>query len=132
MSAERGGATQGSDAGGTSDPGPVEKEGGKDADLNSQIAGQMDRVSVLEIEANRLRLRGTEALPQRDWAKARAIAAEAKIAEAGAWKDPRFDEWRRLLAREVHPDHAKADGIEKVVRAEIFKTLWPQIERIGK
>jgi uncharacterized protein YhaN len=132
FAAERTGATQGSEADITSDPKPVEKESGNDASLNLQIASLMERVRISELEADRLRLRGREALRQRDWADARAIAAEAKIAEATAGKDPRFDELRRLLAREFHPDHAKADGIEKVVRAEIFKTLWPQIERIGK
>ena len=92
----------------------------------------VSRVRELEVEAERLRRRGKEAVFQRDKAEARAIAAEAKIADVSPGRDRRFDELRRVLARELHPDHAEADGIEKLVRAEIFKTLWPQIERIGK
>jgi hypothetical protein len=39
---------------------------------------------------------------------------------------------RRYLARQFHPDHAPGQGIEKVVRNEIFKEIWIEIERLNR
>ncbi len=70
----------------------------------------------------------------------RAIRAEARIAILeqhhlpAEFGDPKskYGKIRRLVARELHPDHSKSEGIEKIVRAEIFKDLWPKIESIDR
>jgi hypothetical protein len=46
--------------------------------------------------------------------------------------DRRFRQLRALLASEFHPDHSKTDGIERIIRGEIFKTLWPKVQDIEK
>jgi hypothetical protein len=50
----------------------------------------------------------------------------------GGATDRRFDRLKRLIAREFHPDQGAATGIEKQIRAEIFKTVWPRIEDIER
>jgi hypothetical protein len=65
---------------------------------------------------------------QWEW-KRRALAAEKRLVELaanGAQSSPnvadvRFAALRRYLARQFHPDHAPGQGIEKIVRNEIFK-----------
>ena len=47
-------------------------------------------------------------------------------------RDRRFAALRRYLAREFHPDHSTGEGLEKLVRAEIFKKVWLVVEKIEK
>ena len=96
---------------------------------------QSQSVQELESEVNRLRERGKLAVKQRDEWERRALAAEARTMELArsasqAEGDPRFRQLRQMLAQEFHPDHAKAEGLEKMVRQEIFKQLWPKVEEI--
>ena len=85
----------------------------------------------------RLRERGKEAVRQREGWERRALAAEAHVAQLanrGAktnGTDAKFEELRRYLAREFHPDHVVGDGLEKMFRAEVFKKIWPKIEEIS-
>jgi hypothetical protein len=46
--------------------------------------------------------------------------------------DRRFRQLRTLLARELHPDLTGTDGMERKIRAELFKSLWPQVEEIDR
>jgi hypothetical protein len=39
---------------------------------------------------------------------------------------------KRYLAKRFHPDFAPGQGIEKVVRNEIFKEIWNEIDRIDQ
>jgi hypothetical protein len=77
---------------------------------------------------------------QRETWKRRAMEAERKLAEAAdnvpsapGWNvsDVRYGALRRYLAKQFHPDHAPGYGIEKVVRNEIFKEIWGEIERLN-
>jgi hypothetical protein len=36
------------------------------------------------------------------------------------------------LAKRFHPDHAPGQGIEKIVRNEIFKEIWSEIDRLDQ
>ena len=45
--------------------------------------------------------------------------------------DDRFDMLRRI-AKELHPDFSTGGGLDKLLRAECFKKLWPEIERIAE
>ena len=36
------------------------------------------------------------------------------------------------LAKQFHPDYAPGEGIEKIVRNEIFKEIWNEIERLDQ
>ena len=103
-------------------------------------ASSIDEFQPLRQEVSRLRGLGKKAVAQRDDWERRALAAEARAdqltislaASQSGRTDKRFDQLRRLLAHEFHPDHAQTEGIEKIVRAEIFKGLWPRIEEIAR
>jgi hypothetical protein len=65
--------------------------------------------------------------------KERAAAAEAQVASLQASKtETRFDALRRLLAKELHPDFCTGGSLEKAVRQEIFKVIWPQVEELSR
>jgi hypothetical protein len=77
---------------------------------------------------------------QREGWKRRALMAEAKLVEAGAnfsdnggqkVSDLRYAALKRYLAKRFHPDYAPGHGIEKIVRNEIFKEIWSEIDRLG-
>jgi hypothetical protein len=73
--------------------------------------------------------------------KRRALVAEMKLLEAAAnisgnnggqnVSDLRYAALKRYLAKQFHPDHAPGHGIEKVVRSEIFKEIWSEVERLN-
>jgi len=97
-----------------------------------------DRVN--QIERLRLILRKVHQ-QQQSW-KVRALMAEAELLEAttrnsnnGSGQrisDIRYASLKRYLAKQFHPDYAPGQGIEKVVRNEIFKEIWNEIERLDE
>ena len=65
---------------------------------------------------------------------ARALAAEELLEterRRPANGDDRFDRLRRMVAKELHPDFCTAGSLEKLMRQECFKRLWPQIEQLA-
>jgi hypothetical protein len=46
--------------------------------------------------------------------------------------DVRYASLKRYLAKQFHPDQAPGQGIEKIVRDEIFKEIWNEIERLDQ
>jgi hypothetical protein len=95
---------------------------------------------VREIE--RLRVLSTTTEQQRESWKVRALMAEAQLLEATAKtsnngscqnvSDVRYASLKRYLAKRFHPDHAPGQGIEKIVRNEIFKEIWNEIDRLDQ
>src|SRR5262245_22879122 len=91
---------------------------------------------VKEIE--RLRVLLTTIDQRRESWKVRALMAEAKLLEATAKtsnnggcqnvRDVRYVSLKRYLAKQFHPDYAPGQGIEKIVRNEIFKEIWNEID----
>jgi hypothetical protein len=79
---------------------------------------------------------------QRESWKRRALVAEMKLLEATAnisndhggqsVSDLRYAALRRYLAKQFHPDYAPGNGIEKIVRNEIFKEIWSEIDRLDR
>ena len=79
---------------------------------------------------------------QRESWKVRALMAEAELLEASAKtsnnggcqnvSDLRYAALKRYLAKRFHPDYAAGQGIEKIVRNEIFKEIWSEIERLDQ
>jgi hypothetical protein len=77
---------------------------------------------------------------QRESWKHRALVAEATLVEVAAnaaisdrgqnVSDLRYATLKRYLAKQLHPDHAPGNGIEKIVRNEIFKEIWNEIDRL--
>jgi hypothetical protein len=74
---------------------------------------------------------------ERDSWKRRALAAETKVGETnynGAQNvsDLRYGALKRHLARQFHPDYSPGRGIEKIVRNEVFKEIWTEIDRLDR
>ncbi len=96
------------------------------------------RIEELEAQAERLRASGRKIIAQRDEWKGRALSAEAKLTEAaikgnnehGNDGADRYAALKRYLAKQFHPDNAPGPGIEKIVRSEIFKEIWSEIDRL--
>jgi hypothetical protein len=89
---------------------------------------------VRDIE--QLRVLSTSLEEQRESWKVRALMAEAQLLEAtvnGASEkvaDLRYASLKRYLAKQFHPDHSPGEGIEKIVRNEIFKEIWNEVDRL--
>jgi hypothetical protein len=93
-------------------------------------------------EIERLRERSTMIDRQRGSWKVRALMAEAQLLEAttktssngGSQKvsDLRYASLKRYLAKRFHPDYAPGQGSEKIVRNELFKEIWNEIERLDQ
>jgi hypothetical protein len=121
----------------------------KTVDFDQSIVAQPEsaedptrRIDELEREGYALRARvkrlqdaGRAVITQREEWKTRALAAEEKMeTERNRWTREyhRFDALRRLIAKELHPDFCTAGDIEKLIRAEWFKQLWPQIQQLAE
>ena len=91
-------------------------------------------------EIDQLRVLSTTVDQQRETWKMRALMAEAQLLEATAKTngasqkvtDLRYASLKRYLAKRFHPDHAPGQGIEKIVRNEIFKEIWDEIDRLDR
>ena len=91
------------------------------------------RIAELEKTVSRLRERGRLAVAQRDQWEKRALAAEKQLANGGPGDLSRkYQQLKNALAKEFHPDHSAASGIEKIIRTETFKLIWAKIEEIDR
>jgi hypothetical protein len=105
---------------------------------------QWDFIQHKEIlnEREGLRARSATLEQQRESWKVRALMAEAQLLEATAKadgearphnvSDVRYASLKRFLAKRFHPDYAGAQGIEKILRNEIFKEIWSEVERLDQ
>lgn len=73
-------------------------------------------------------------IAEREAWKRHALAAEARMLteEADEMDRHRFDELRRVLARELHPDYAPANCADLPLREALFKSIWPKVEQIER
>ena len=70
-------------------------------------------------------------------AEAQLLEATAKSGSAAEARpqnvsDVRYASLKRFLAKRFHPDYAGAQGIERIVRNEIFKEIWSEVERLDQ
>jgi len=99
---------------------------------NQQMVKEIERLRVLSAMIDQ----------QRESWKVRALMAEAQLLEATAKpsnnggcqnvSDLRYASLKRYLAKQFHPDYAPGQGIEKIVRNEIFKEIWNEVERLDQ
>jgi hypothetical protein len=93
-------------------------------------------------ENERLRVLLAKIRQQRETWKVRALMGEAQLRETSTRRDDkgngqhvtdlRYASLKRYLAKQFHPDFAPGQGIEKIVRSEIFKEVWNEIERLDQ
>jgi hypothetical protein len=72
---------------------------------------------------------------QREERRARALSAEELLEAERTQRsngDDRFDALRRLIAKELHHDFCNGGQLDKLMRQECFKGLWPEIERLAE
>jgi hypothetical protein len=68
-------------------------------------------------------------------AEAQLLEATVKAGNKGGGEnvsDVRYASLKRYLAKRFHPDYAPGQGIEKIVRNEIFKEIWNEIDRLDQ
>jgi hypothetical protein len=106
-------------------------------ELGKRIGELEGEVCALKAKITRLHDAGKTVIAQREEWKTRALSAEQNVVDLTAQaasrpeaRDGRFDALRRLIAKELHPDFCDGGGLEKTLRAEFFKKLWPEIERL--
>ena len=105
---------------------------------------QLDFVQSQQMmrEIEHLRVRSSTIDQQRESWKVRALMAEAQLLEAtaktsshgGSQKvsDLRYASLKRYLAKRFHPDYSPGEGIEKIIRNEIFKEIWNEVDRLDQ
>jgi hypothetical protein len=108
-------------------------------ELVKRVGELEEQVRALRASVSRLQNAGKTVIAQREEWKARALVAAQKatdltrqMADRQFTRDDRFDALRRMIAKELHPDHCAGGDFEKLARAEFFKRLWPEIERLAE
>ena len=110
-------------------------------DDSKSFQSPQQRIVELEEQVAKMRASGRTIIEQREEWKSRALAAEAKVAELGyntsdgaarQGEAGRYSALKRFLARNFHPDHAPGQGIEKIVRGELFKEIWGEVDRLER
>ncbi len=90
-------------------------------------ASAIERAEVAEREVRRLSERISELLEERTLLN--GVVAKSSASNKG--DSGRFHKLRNLIVHELHPDgQANLSQIERLIRAELFKALWPAIQRI--
>src|SRR5262245_35086598 len=79
---------------------------------------------------------------QRESWKVRALTSEAELLEVAVKtnnhgggqniSELRYAALKRYLAKRLHPDNAPGQGSEKIVRSELFKEIWNEIDRLDQ
>jgi hypothetical protein len=109
------------------------------AALEQRCAALEAQCATLDAETKRLSSLLAEAEKQRDLYQLSATAAEERLRDVASeyetvpmtrGGDKRFDQLRRFLARELHPDLARPDTPERAVREILFKRVWAKIEQL--
>lgn len=78
------------------------------------------------------RLRRTERRAHEAELKLKEQADHAAAGHDGRANDHKFRQAKRLFARLYHPDNAKGEGLERLIRIEFFKEFWQELERIDR
>jgi uncharacterized small protein (DUF1192 family) len=103
-------------------------------DLNQRIDDLEQECYRLRATIMRLQDAGKTVIAQHEQWKARALAAEEQTAmerDRQAGGQDRFEALRRIVVKELHPDACNGGQLEKLIRAECFKRVWPEIERLA-
>jgi hypothetical protein len=102
---------------------------------------QLDFVHNRQIvkEVERLRVLSTRSEQQRESWRHRALVAEAglraKTSNNGDCQnasDFKYVSLKRYLAKRFHPDYSPGEGIEKIIRNEMFKEIWNEVGRLDQ
>lgn len=94
------------------------------------------RIEEMTATIVRLREAGKRAVAQRDHWELQAKALERQLIEVknqSQNKDYKFEQAKRVFAKLYHPNSlAGLSPLEKIMRGEIFKEFWAELERIER
>ena len=104
-------------------------------DLDDLLQWDFIHKKKLVKENEQLRALSRTIRQERDSWKRRALTAEAQLAETSnngsrSVSDIRYPALKRYLAKQFHPDYSPGNGIEKILRNEVFKEIWTEIDRL--
>ena len=107
--------------------------------IDQQRDGWKVRALMAEAELLEATARTSNIDQQRSGWKVRALIAEQQLLEAKTDNngrqpitDLRYASLKRYLAKRFHPDYAPGQGIEKIIRNELFKEIWNEIDRLDQ
>ncbi len=107
---------------------PLEKAEATIRGLEAAVSDSQARFAALELQHGQLISDLHDARET-----IRSLMAEQARAKPATDTGGRFGRLKSLIIRELHPDgKPDAGGIERTVRTELFKHLWPEIERIER
>lgn len=93
------------------------------ADKELAFAASQEMIGRLNSEVERM-----AALVEEQAARFQSMRAQSGSTSRD---DTHFRRLRALIIRELHPDHAAPDSIDRALRSEVFKAIWPKIEAIA-
>jgi septal ring factor EnvC (AmiA/AmiB activator) len=115
------------------------------AELRMELAAKQECVAEQETEIRELKRElvvrdekiaqfqaGIRAITEASKAEIDRLNAQVRKMQASAPEDSRFRKLRALIVKELHPDHAPAGSVDRVLRGEAFKALWPKVETISE
>lgn len=104
----------------------------REAELHAEILRLRDLGKTVVAERDRLK-----SLLEKERRERHKVEAELSTARSAASSTPgsdakKFREAKAAFARLYHPDQHKGGLIDAVVRSEIFKEFWAELEKIEK
>src|SRR5262245_61682534 len=110
--------------------------------IDQQRESWKARALVAEAELLEATARTSNIDQQRAGWKVRALMAEQQLLEATAKAsnnggfhtvgDLRYASLKRYLAKRFHPDYSPGEGIERIIRTEVFKEIWNEVDRLDQ
>jgi FtsZ-binding cell division protein ZapB len=109
--------------------------------LEAEIARLTEEQRNLRERLSTLVAKGKRVVADRDRWETQAIRLSIELTEGRAelkrvslekQSDEKFVAAKRAFARLFHPNKGGHEGLEKLVRAEIFKSFWPILEGIDQ
>jgi hypothetical protein len=98
-----------------------------------ECANRDVRLTVLESELDRLR--GLDLIREDTANLLKEEIEELKRKLVAAEQSSRLDRMRQVkvvISKALHPNNLRGDPGDERVRSEIFKEIWPEIERIER
>jgi hypothetical protein len=114
--------------------GDLETKGSKQPDEAETILLLQSRISELEHTIADLRRKGRRVVADRDRWEARARQLDTENSQLKiTHEDKKFRALKVAITRICHPDNYSSSGrLEALVRTEIFKELWAELEKIER
>lgn len=105
------------------------------ATLHAVVSGQRKEIGYLRDRVQDAEWRLRSAHERIKFLTEAPSSARQSRAAASGETGPASEHFRRLRAlilKEIHPDHATSDGVDRDIRTALFKRIWPKIEALSE